>query len=154
MPSDIESIVELIRPELVRYFKPALLGRMTIVPYLALNDAQIRDIVELKLEHICQQFRDNHGAELTYDSKILDLIAARCQEVDTGARAIDAIINQNFLPKLAESLLSLMASGDKFSAANVGLDQNNDFTLSFSDDLKILQVKEASSAVDTGLSDG
>ena len=129
---DIQKIINSIRPELSRYFKPALLGRMTIVPYLSLTDEQIKNIVKLKLKNLSNQFLQNHGAILTYEEKIEDVIAERCQEIDTGARNIDAIINQNLLPKLSEEILLLIASEKRFNSANVILDKNFAFKFEFS----------------------
>ena len=128
----IQKIINSIRPELSRYFKPALLGRMTIVPYLSLTDEQIKNIVKLKLKNLSNQFLQNHGAILTYEEKIEDVIAERCQEIDTGARNIDAIINQNLLPKLSEEILLLIASEKRFNSANVILDKNFAFKFEFS----------------------
>ena len=103
---------------------------MTIVPYFALTSIEIRNIVKLKIERIRTQFKESHEANLTFDPEISDVIAKRCLTPDTGARAIDAIIDQNLLPKIAEKILGLMAAGEKFTATCVTLDENQEFIIS------------------------
>jgi type VI secretion system protein VasG len=90
-----EALVEAIRPILLRRFKPAFLGRLSVVPYYPLGDDEIGRIVRLKLAKIQKRFRDNHRAELTCSEPLVKAIAARCTEVDSGARNIDHILNHS-----------------------------------------------------------
>ena len=39
----------MIRPELLKHFKPAFLGRLKVVPYYPISDTTMRFIVKLKL---------------------------------------------------------------------------------------------------------
>jgi len=112
-------LVEEVRPALLKHFKPAFLGRLVIVPYYPLGDAQIREIVELKLAKVRQRVRDSHRAELTYGEELVDAIASRCTEVDSGARNIDHILTQTLLPELASALLGRIALGEGFSGVHV-----------------------------------
>jgi ATP-dependent Clp protease ATP-binding subunit ClpA len=100
-----ESLAALIRPELVARFKPALLGRMVIVPYLPLRDVEIREIVKLKLNKIERRVREQHLAALTYTPQVVELITQRCTEVDTGARNVDHIVTHSMLPELSARVL-------------------------------------------------
>lgn len=97
-----EQMVELIRPQLLRHFKPAFLGRMVIIPYYQLGDEQIRDIVRLKLNKIKKRFEEHNNATLTFEDSIIDVIGKRCTEVDSGARNIDHILTNSLLPELSE----------------------------------------------------
>lgn len=124
---DGETLAEQIRPMLLKYFKPALLGRLVIVPYYPLGDKEIRDIVDLKLRKIQQRFRDNHRAELTYDAALEAAIAARCTEVDSGARNVDHILTQTLLPEIAAVLLERMALGEPCAGVHVSCDDAGDF---------------------------
>jgi ATP-dependent Clp protease ATP-binding subunit ClpA len=90
----LDTLVEAIRPELVKHFKPALLARLVVVPYLQLGDPEIRTIVKLKLGKIQRRFQENHSAELTFDDELVATIASRCTEVDSGAPFGQSTFNQ------------------------------------------------------------
>jgi type VI secretion system protein VasG len=122
-----EELVALIRPELVARFKPALLGRMVIVPYLPLRDVEIREIVKLKLNKIERRVRDQHAAALTYTPQVVELITQRCTEVDTGARNVDHIVTHSMLPELSARVLDLVARGDRLGSAHLSVDSTSSF---------------------------
>jgi type VI secretion system protein VasG len=109
-----EDVVEAIRPELVRHFKPAFLGRLVIVPYLPLGDAQVEEIVRLKLKRVQERFWDTYRAELTCAPDVVSAIAARCSEIDTGARAIDNLLTNTLLPELSGEILARVTEGGGF----------------------------------------
>ncbi|QGZ64852.1 type VI secretion system ATPase TssH [Paraburkholderia acidisoli] len=116
-----EAIVEQLRPALLRQFSPAFLGRMVIVPYYHLGDAQINAIVNLKLERIAQRFERNHHARLTWDEALATLIAQRCKEVDSGARNVDHILTQSLLPELARQVLERISIAEPFGGVHLSL---------------------------------
>jgi type VI secretion system protein VasG len=124
--------VDLIRPDLLEHFKPALLGRLAIVPYYPLGDKELRRIVELKLDTIKRRIRANHLAELTYDEEIVAAIASSCNENDTGARNIDHILTQTLLPELSAELLGRMADGEGFTEVHLSVDEHGEFSYSIS----------------------
>ncbi len=129
---DLDQIVELVRPELLQHFRPSLLGRLVIVPYYPLGDEVIKGIVRLKLGKIQQRFQDNHRAVLTYDAELVDSIAARCTEVDSGARNVDHILTHTLLPDVSAEVLQRMANSESFSAVHVSLDASGDLAYQFS----------------------
>jgi type VI secretion system protein VasG len=116
-----------IRPELVARFKPAFLARMVIVPYRPLGDAEIRNIAQLKLRKIQRRIRDVHGAELTIASEVINAIAQRCTEVDTGARNVDHIVTQGILPPLSGHVLEYLARGDQMAGIHLSVDVTGEF---------------------------
>ena len=128
---DPETLTETVREELLEYFKPALLGRLVIVPYYPLNDDVIQQIVRLKLARIQERFRENHRAELTYSEQLVAAIAAQCTEADTGARNVDHILTQALLPELSGELLRRMATGADCTAIHVWLDRNWEIAYQF-----------------------
>lgn len=117
-----EQAREAVRPALVKHFAPAFLARLTVVPYYPLDDAVIRDIVDLKLKRIADRLRDSHRATLIIAPDLGDAIAARCQEVESGARNVDHIVTHTLLPELSKRILDFMARGEAFSAIRVGVD--------------------------------
>ncbi len=128
---DAETLVEMLRPELLRYFRPAFLGRLVVVPYYPLGDDEIQKIVMLKLEKIQRRFKENHRAELTYDAAIVEAIADRCTEVDSGARNIDHILTHTLLPEVSTEVLDRMGNGQSFRGVHVALDASGSFVYSF-----------------------
>ena len=74
-----------IRPILSHHFKPALLARMTVVPFYTLDPKFIREIVILKLNKLATRLAESHKIKLTYSPEVVDQIAKRCTEVETGA---------------------------------------------------------------------
>jgi type VI secretion system protein VasG len=126
-PPDGDTLAERLRPALLKYFKPALLGRLVIVPYAPLGDSAIRNIVSLKLAKVQQRFQDNHRAALTYADALVAAIAARCREVDSGARNVDHILTQTLLPELAGALLERMARGEPCTGVHVSCDATGSF---------------------------
>ncbi|MEN3810971.1 type VI secretion system ATPase TssH [Chromobacterium piscinae] len=106
-----DDLVEILRPTLQKTFKPAFLGRLTIVPYFPISDDVLRAIVGLKLDKIRQRIADNHGAHVEFPEELTEQMAARCLDVDSGARNADAILTRTLLAQISNDLLARMASG-------------------------------------------
>src|SRR5207248_3359484 len=99
--------------------KPALLGRMTIVPYFPLGDEVMRKIITLQLRRIADRMRENHKAVFSYDDSVVATIAARCKEVESGARNVDHILTGSLLPEISREFLTHMAEGQPVHKAHV-----------------------------------
>ncbi|MVW60839.1 type VI secretion system ATPase TssH [Massilia sp. NEAU-DD11] len=130
-PQDVPSAEELealIRPALVKQFKPAFLGRLKVVPFYPIPDDVLAEIIELKLGRIGRRVAANHKAAFAYDESLVDAVLARCTEVDSGARNVDNILNGTLLPQIAEAVLARMAEGAAIERIAVGADGNGDFT--------------------------
>jgi type VI secretion system protein VasG len=125
---DAEALTEAIRPELLKTFKPALLGRMTVVPYYPLGDEVLRQIVRLQLGRIADRVKANYRATFTYDDALVDAVVGRCREVESGARNVDQILTGTLLPELSQEFLSRMADGRPVAAARVGLGDDGGFS--------------------------
>ncbi|WP_085679582.1 MULTISPECIES: type VI secretion system ATPase TssH [unclassified Pseudomonas] len=121
------AIVEGLRDELNQVFKPAFLGRLSIVPFYPVQDQILERIVALKLERIAKRFARNHQAELSYDEALVKAIAARCTEVDSGARNIDNILSQTLMPELAQRVLERMAQDAPIERLAIELGSDGDF---------------------------
>jgi type VI secretion system protein VasG len=122
-----DDIVEGLRGELNQVFKPAFLGRLSIVPYYPVKDAILERIVGLKLARIRQRFERNHQAVLGYDEALIKAIAARCTEVDSGARNIDNILSRTLMPELAQHVLERMAQDKPIQRLDIELGSDGDF---------------------------
>jgi type VI secretion system protein VasG len=124
---DISGLAEALRPELLKIFKPAFLGRITLVPYFPLGDQVMRQIIELQLKRIVRRVRENYKADFTYDPALVEGIAQRCKEVESGARNIDHILTRGLLPEVSAQILSRMADGQDFSSVYVSMDGGGKF---------------------------
>ena len=108
---DADKLGEAIRPELLKVFKPAFLGRVTVIPYFPLADDVLRGICELKLAAIRRRVEANYKARFSYTPEVVATVVSRCHEVDSGARNIDHILTGSMLPELSSRLLARMAEG-------------------------------------------
>lgn len=122
-----EMLDSLIRPLLVKAFKPALLGRLHVIPYYPLEDDVLADIIRMKLASVSQRFDAFHQASLRYTDAVVGEILARCTEVDSGARNIEAIINHALLPPLSMQVLQSLSSGQSLKSIKVSLDKKRQF---------------------------
>jgi len=124
-----EGIVRSLKPELNKIFKPAFLGRLVIIPYYPLPDAAMRKIIELKLGKIQRRLAETHRVSLTYDDKVLEEVARRCTEVESGARNVDNILTNTLLPEISRQLLSRIAEGQKAEGVRVTIGEKGDFVI-------------------------
>src|SRR5207249_3000984 len=85
-------LTEAVRSDLLEIFKPALLGRMIVVPYFPITDDVMREIIELQIGRIGHRIAENHRAGFAYDEAVITEIANRCNEVESGARNVDGIL--------------------------------------------------------------
>jgi type VI secretion system protein VasG len=118
---DWPRLTEMLRPELLKRFKPAFLGRLKVVPYYPINDKTMRLIVKLKLNRIAKRMRENRNVSFGYDEGLIESIASRCKEVESGARNVDHILTNTLLPEVSKELLSRMARGEQIKEVNVSL---------------------------------
>lgn len=131
---DAAVLAGAIRPLLSAHFKPALLARMTVVPYATLDAEALGGIVRLKLERIVQRLAHNNKMRFSYAEAVVERIAARCTEVETGARNIDFILRGNVLPLMSQQILQRMGSGEPAAAVHLDVDAEGEFTVSFAGD--------------------
>ncbi len=116
---DMAALKEMLRPVLQQRFKPALLGRLQVVPYYPIHDHIMRLIIRLKLDRIRTRMRANRRIALTYAPNLVDTIAARCTEVDAGARNVDHILTDTLLPELSRGILEQMAAEEEIDTIHV-----------------------------------
>jgi type VI secretion system protein VasG len=125
-----EGLVKALKPELNKIFKPAFLGRMVIVPYYPLRDEALKLIIRLKLGKIQRRLKENHGIAMTYDDALIDAVARRCTEVESGARNVDNVLTNSMLPDVSRLLLTRMAEGVKMTTLHAGVGEDGSFVYS------------------------
>lgn len=129
---DAAALAEALHPELLKTFKPAFLGRVTVVPYYPLSDSVMRKIVELQLGRIARRVKENHRAEFSYDPELVAWVAGRCTEVASGARNVDHILTRTLLPDMSAEFLARMAEEKPISAVRVSVGPEGGFRYDFS----------------------
>src|SRR5262249_17199772 len=109
--TSVDTVMEALRPVLSNYLKPALLARMTVAPYYPLGSHALEEITRLKLDKIARRLLTSHKLTLNYSDAAVKQIAARCSDVETGARNVDYILNMTVLPELSKEILTGMSGG-------------------------------------------
>ncbi|MBP2161027.1 MULTISPECIES: type VI secretion system ATPase TssH [Asticcacaulis] len=133
MKPDPESLADALRPELLKVFPPALLGRLLVLPYFPLSPKMLQGIVKLQIDRVKKRIQENHGIAFNYSQEVVDLIVSRCNEVASGGRVIDAILTNTMLPELSIALLEKQMNGEEVTSIDVGVgDGASGFTYSFS----------------------
>jgi type VI secretion system protein VasG len=122
-----EGLVKALKPELNKIFKPAFLGRMVLIPYLPIRDENLRQIIRLKLGKIQRRMQENHKIEMLYDPALVQEVANRCTEVESGARNVDNILTNTLLPDISRQLLSRMAANEPMERIHVGIGADGAF---------------------------
>jgi type VI secretion system protein VasG len=122
-----QGLVEALRPDLLKTFKPAFLGRAIVVPYYPIADDVMRRIIKLQLGRIGSRLQENHRARFSYDEKLIDEVARRCTEVESGARNVDHILTRTLLPDISKEFLARMAAGAAISRVHITVGSSGGF---------------------------
>ncbi len=122
-----QALVNALKPEMNKIFKPAFLGRMVIVPYYPVRDEALKRIIVLKLGKIQRRIQENHKINLTYEDALVDEVARRCTEVESGARNVDNILTNTMLPDISRQILEKMAEGEKLNSIHIAISESGNF---------------------------
>ena len=125
-------LAEALRPDLLKVFPAALLGRMILVPYYPIGDDVMKQIIVLQLGRISQRMKENHKAQFSYSDDLVEHIASRCKEVESGARNVDHILTRSLLPEMSLEFLTRMAAGESTSLVHVSVDDKGAFQYAIS----------------------
>jgi len=124
---DPDILLDNFRPQLLNYFKPAFLGRTTVIPYYPLSDENLVDICKINMSKIKKRVQDNYNADFKFNDDLILHIVARSQEVDTGARNIENILTKSLLPEMAAECLSKMAKDETIKNIYVDISPEGKF---------------------------
>ena len=107
----------------MKVFPAALLGRLVVIPYYPLSDEVMQLIIKLQLGRIKKRIAENHKIPFSYDDdEVVNVIASRCGEVESGARVVDAILTNTVLPKISQEFLTRMMQGEKIDRVQVSIE--------------------------------
>ena len=113
MKPEPEALAKSLRPELLKVFPPALLGRLMVLPFYPLSPTMMKGIVRIQLGRIVKRVAESHDIVFSYGEEVVDLIVSRCNEVASGGRLIDAILTNTMLPELSIELLNRQMNGEE-----------------------------------------
>ncbi|HEY7390273.1 MAG TPA: hypothetical protein VH640_17280 [Bryobacteraceae bacterium] len=126
-PSGRKSDVTSHRPAVSRI----VCGKLTVViPYFPIRDEALKKIIGLKLGKIQKRLAESHKVQLTYSEEVLDEIANRCTEVESGARNVDNILTNTLLPELSMLILGRIAQGQQLESVRVQIGPAGEFVYS------------------------
>ncbi|MEO1221906.1 MAG: type VI secretion system ATPase TssH, partial [Pseudomonadota bacterium] len=114
-----EGMADALRPELLKVFPPALLGRLVTLPYWPLSPEMLGGIVRIQLNRVKRRIKDQHRIAFTYGDDVVDFIVARCTELDSGGRMIDNILTNTMLPDMSIALLERQMDGQEVETIEV-----------------------------------
>ena len=126
-----DQLREVIHRRLVNQFQAALLARMKVVPYYPLRKDAMMEITRLKLGTIGQRLATAHEMAFDHADDVIERIADRCTQVDSGARNIDFILERTVLPRASRALLGHLADETMPERLVLGLDDEGEFTFAF-----------------------
>ena len=118
---DPDALAQALKPDLLKVFPPALLGRIVTIPYFPLSPAMLDGIVRLNLDRIGKRIRENHDAAFTYEDAVVDHIVSLCNDPASGGRMIDNIVTNTLLPALSREFLNRSLAKEELKEARVSL---------------------------------
>ncbi len=124
---DSAGLALALKPELNKIFKPAFMGRMIVIPYFPVRDEALKMIVRLKVGKIQRRLHESHKISMVCDDIVIDEVAKRCTEVESGARNVDNILTNTMLPEVSRQILSRMAEESLTDQVRVGVDGDGRF---------------------------
>ncbi|EIB1453795.1 AAA family ATPase, partial [Salmonella enterica] len=127
-----EAMQEALYPVLADFFKPALLARMEVVPYLPLSKETLAVIIAGKLARLDNVLRARFGAEVVIEPEVTDEIMQRVTRAENGARMLESVIDGEMLPPLSLLLLQKMAANIAIARITLGV-ANGAFTADVED---------------------
>jgi type VI secretion system protein VasG len=116
-----DALAQSLRPDLLKVFPPAFLGRLVVLPYYPLSPQMLAGIIRLQLGRIKSRIGENHKIAFRYGDDVVDLIVSRCNEVASGGRIIDAILTNTMLPEISIALLERQMAGEEITTIDVGV---------------------------------
>lgn len=122
-----DALVARIQPTLSAHFKPALLARMTIVPYFTLQAEHLVSIVDLKLARLAARLLSSAKVRLSFSASVARTLAERCTSVQNGARNIDFILRTSLTPRLSDVLLAALAEQRVLASITVDVTVNGEW---------------------------
>jgi len=117
-----EALEALLLPELQKHFKPAFLGRTTVLPFMPLGPETLSGIVDIQIGRIRERVGTSYGTALSLSAEARQALISRARLSEMGARAIEVMIARDLLPVLSTFFLDAVAAGKKIQGIAINYD--------------------------------
>ena len=148
---DSEALLPLLKEPLLAQFKPAFLGRITVLPYLPLDGAAMEGIVEIQVNKVRERVAGSYGARLSISPAARKALVDAAINGDAGARAIEARISREILPLLSTHFLAAIPAGTTKQPVDIDFDAGCFFIRGHDETSKL--APDSVATPDTGLAD-
>ncbi|WP_395275130.1 type VI secretion system ATPase TssH [Enterobacter bugandensis] len=125
MSDSPEQVPDALYPELAAFFKPALLARMEIVPFLPLSSEILMSIIRSKLAELSNKLSTRFNAEIIIDEAVYQEIIDRATRKENGARMLESVIDGALLPPVSMVILQKLSNGDAISRVHFSIESGN-----------------------------
>ncbi len=115
-----EALEALLLPELQKHFKPAFVGRTTVLPFMPLNGETLSGIVDIQMGRIRDRVKASYGTSISLSAEAREALVGRAKASEMGARAIETMIGRDLLPELSTFFLDTVATGRKVGGITIG----------------------------------
>lgn len=150
-PPSMAELLEAIQPALRSQFAPALIARMQVIPFLPLDREALQNIVALKLDQVAQRLHAAHEIEFRCAPEVIEQLVGQCRQPESGARFINALIEQQLMPNIARSLLGFMVEGDIPDILALEIDQQGGLSCLFADRVAERELQPTAPDTDLGM---
>ncbi|EOD3176075.1 type VI secretion system ATPase TssH [Citrobacter freundii] len=140
-----EEMHDVLYPVLADFFKPALLARMEVVPYLPLSRDTLATIIAGKLARLDNVLRSRFNAEVVIAPEVTDEIMQRVTRAENGARMLESVIDGDMLPPLSLLLLQKMAANAAITRINLDV-AGGAFTADIEEEIAVVPEQETEDA--------
>lgn len=117
-----EALEQLLLPELQKHFKPAFVGRTTVLPFMPLTAETLSGIIDIQIDRIRQRVNGTYGSSVTLSPQARDALVSRAKSSEMGARAIEVMIARDLLPVLSTFFLDVITEGRKIKHITINFD--------------------------------
>jgi type VI secretion system protein VasG len=114
-----EALEALLLPELQKHFKPAFVGRTTVLPFMPLNGETLSGIVDIQIDRIRDRVAASYGTSVSLSEEAREALVARAKASELGARAIETMIGRDLLPELSTFFLDAVATGRRVGGITI-----------------------------------
>jgi type VI secretion system protein VasG len=133
---DIDGLRKLLQPELLKTFPAAFLGRVSIVPYLPLQQESLQFIVKLHLDRIALRISEQYGMKLHYSDRLVQYVVEQCPVAETGARMLIRFVEHNIVTEIGRQLL-IRAEDDRYKNIYLSVNENENISLTFNEEEEV-----------------
>jgi type VI secretion system protein VasG len=110
---------------LEKYYKPAFLGRVKVIPFMPLDEAMMARIIHFQLEQLSARIAEHYQITLTFSDAVIKDLQNSCKIMQTGARQVSAIIDKSIAPLIAQTLLAHQLTNQKLLGSVLHLHSEN-----------------------------